>query len=109
MRRRLELLFLDVQRRRSPVNDRARSNDGPEEESDPAFEALIQRIVDQERRCNAIARCWRETQRTRAEAVSAARESAGDAQRKAQRAEALSAARESAKRLLFADSSTVQR
>jgi len=64
MRRRLELLFLDAQRARASKDDSARSDEaGSEAELDPALEALVQRIIEQERRCNAIARCWRKARR----------------------------------------------
>merc|ERR1719247_786606 len=49
-RRRLEVLFLDT-RKRNPTNDiDARTDGSSDEKFDPAFEALIQRIIAQERR-----------------------------------------------------------
>jgi hypothetical protein len=54
-RRRLELLFLDAKRRQN-TDDESLQPDGHSLEGfDPALEALIQRIVEEERRYNTLA------------------------------------------------------
>jgi hypothetical protein len=64
-RRRLELLFLDAQKKCTTNDDDALSDGPADEEFDPAFEALIQRIIEQERRLNTRARLLRMAKQTR--------------------------------------------
>jgi hypothetical protein len=54
-RRRLELLFLDAKKKSTMDDVDARSDGRSDEEFDPAFEALLMRIIAQERRYNTRA------------------------------------------------------